>query len=173
MNITYFAESAGGIGALGLNVQSFVFQLITFVVVLLVLRKYVYGRLVDTLEARRNAVLESLAQADESAKQLEQAEKKVTELIKEARSEAENIVAVAHKEATKMVEEAEEKAGKRADHIVESAQTRLAHEVTEARELLRKETTELVAAATEKILRQKLDAKSDSKLIEMALKESK
>ena len=72
-----------------------------------------------------------------------------------------------------MVEEAEEKAGKRADHIVESAQTRLAHEVTEARELLRKETTELVAAATEKILRQKLDAKSDSKLIEMALKESK
>jgi F-type H+-transporting ATPase subunit b len=173
MNITYFAESAGGLSSLGLNVQSFIFQLITFVIVLWILRKYVYGRLVDTLEARREAVLESLAKADESAKQLEQAEQKVAELIKEARSEAENIVAVAHKEATKMVEDAEEKAGKRAEHIVESAETRLAHEVTEAREMLRKETAQLVAAATEKIIRQKLDPKTDGKLIEAALKESK
>jgi F-type H+-transporting ATPase subunit b len=172
MNITIFAESAGGLSALGLNVQSFVFQLITFVVVLIILRKYVYGRLVDTLEARRNAVLESLEKADESAKQLEKAEAKVSELIKDARTEAENIVAVAHKEAAQMVEDAEEKAGKRAQHIVDTAEARLANDISEARTMLRKEAATLVAQATEKVLRQKIDAKADSKLIETALKES-
>jgi F-type H+-transporting ATPase subunit b len=167
------AESAGGLGALGINLQGFVFQLITFVIVLVVLRKYVYSRLIDTLEARRNTVLESLKQADESAKQLESAEKKVSALIKEARGEADNIVAVAHKEATKMVEDAELKANKRAEHIVEAAEARLAHDIADARELLRKETAHLVAEATEKILRQKLDTKTDAKLIETALKESR
>jgi F-type H+-transporting ATPase subunit b len=164
--------SAGGLGALGINLQSFLFQLITFVIVLVILRKFVYGRLVDTLEARRKAVMDSLAQADESAKQLEAAEKKVAALIKEARGEAENIVAVAHKEATKMVEEAEEKATKRAEHIVENAEARLAQDVNEARAKLHKETAMLVAAATEKVLRQKLDDKSDKQLIETAIKEA-
>lgn len=173
MNIIQFAETTSGIGALGLNVQGFVFQLITFVVVLLLLRKYVYGRLVDTLEARRQAVLESLAQADASAKQLAAAEKEVTALIKEARTEAESIVDVAHKEAAKMVEEAEDRANKKADHIVEAAQTRLAQDVLEAREVLRKDTAKLVAAATEKVLRQKLDGVADAKLIEKALKEAR
>ena len=165
-------ESQGGLGALGINLQSFIFQLVTFVIVLVLLRKFVYGRLVDTLEARRKAVLDSLAQADESAKQLEETEKKVATLIKEARGEAENIVAVAHKEATKMVEDAEEKAVKRAQHIVENAEARLAQDVVEAQAKLRKETAVLVAAATEKVLRQKLDNKTDKDLIEAALKEA-
>ena len=166
------AASGGGVSALGINMQAFLFQLVTFVIVLVVLRKFVYSKLVDTLEARRKAVVESLAQATESAKQLEEAEKKVTALIKEARGEAENIVAVAHKEATKMIEEAEDKASKRANHIVENAEARLQQDIAEARQLLRKEATTLVAQATEKMLRQKLDAKSDASLIENALKEA-
>lgn len=169
---TFAAEQAGGLSALGLNVQSFVFQLITFVLVLLLLRKYVYGRLVETLEARRKAVEESLDKATAAAKELEEAEKRVAEMIEKARHEAEDIVVLAHKEAVMMVEEAETKAGKKAEHIVKQAEERLKQDIEAARTELRHEAAGLVALATEKVLRQKVDSKADKDLIAQALKES-
>ena len=170
---TFAAEQAGGLSSLGLNVQSFVFQLITFVLVLLLLRKFVYGRLVETLEARRQAVEDSLDKATEAAKELEQTEARVSEMIDKARGEAEDIVALAHKEATAMVEEAESKATKKAEHLITQAESRLKQDVAAARAELRHETASLVALATEKVLRQKVDSKADKDLIAAALKEAK
>jgi F-type H+-transporting ATPase subunit b len=175
-NITYFAQEAaasGGLGALGLNVQSFVFQLITFLLVLIILRKFVYGKLVDTLEKRRQAVIDSLQAAEQSAKDLEQAEEKVAKLLDEARQEARGIVEIAHKEATSMIEDAETKAAKKAEHLIAQAESRMENEVAAAREQLRRDTAELVALATEKVLGEKIDAKKDAKLIETAIKEAK
>jgi len=175
-NITYFAQeaaSAGGLGALGLNVQSFLFQLITFVLVLVLLRKFVYGKLIDTLEARRQAVVDSLQAAEQSAKDLASTEEKVAALLDEARSEARGIVETAHKESTVMIEDAETKAGKKAEHIIASAETRMEQEIASARKALRSETAQLVALATEKVLGVKVDAKADATLIETAIKEAK
>jgi F-type H+-transporting ATPase subunit b len=169
---TFAAEQAGGISALGLNVQSFVFQLITFVAVLWLLRKFVYGRLVDTLEARRKAVEDSLDKATAAAKELEETEAKVGKMLDEARTEAADIVALAHKEATTMVEEAEAKAAKKAEHMVAQAEARLKQDIEAARVELRHETASLVAAATEKVLKQKVDSKADKDLIASALKEA-
>lgn len=170
---TFAAEQAGGLSSLGLNVQSFVFQLITFVLVLVLLRYLVYGRLVDTLEARRKAVDDSLDKAAAAAKELEETEAKVSEMFDKARSEAADIVALAHKEATAMVEEAESKATKKAEHLIAQAESRLKQDVTAARDELRHETANLVALATEKVLRQKVDTKADKDLIADALKEAK
>lgn len=173
MNITYFAaEQAGGLSALGLNVQSFFFQLITFILVLLILRKYAYGPLVDTLEKRRQAVVDSLKAAEQSAKDLEKAEEKVAKLLEEARAEARGIVDTAHKESSAMIEDAETKAAKKAEHIIAQAESRMEQEITAARKALRSETAELVALATGKVLGQKVDAKTDAKLIETAIKEA-
>ncbi len=69
MTQMHIGAESSGLGALGLNVESFVFQLITFVVVLLILRKYVYSRLVNTLESRRTAVIESLEDAKKAAEE--------------------------------------------------------------------------------------------------------
>lgn len=170
---TFAAEQAGGIAALGLNVQAFVFQLITFVAVLVLLRKYVYGRLVDTLEARRKAVEDSLEQASAAAKELEEAEKKVSAMLDEARASANDIVTLAHKEATAMVEEAETKAAKKAEHLIASAELRLKQDIDAARNELRHETANLVALATEKVLREKVDSTADQALIAAALEEAR
>ncbi len=175
MNIIYFAEAertASGIGALGINLQGFLFQLITFVLVLLLLKKFAYKRLVDTLESRRQAVIESLDNAKEAADALEKTNEKTAELMKQAKSEAGDIVALAQKEAAKSIEEAETKASKKADHLLEQAKSRIDSEVADARHELRGEIVELVAAATEKILQQKMDAKTDAALIKKALEEA-
>lgn len=176
MNIVYFAEAekaAGGLGVLGINLQGFLFQLITFVLVLLLLRKYVYGKLVDTLESRRQAVIDSLDNAKEAAAELEKTNEKTAALLKKARADAADVVATAQKEGAKLVEEAETKASKKADHMLEQAKSRIDSDVADAKKELHGEMIDLVAKAAEKIIQQKIDAKSDAALIKKALEEAK
>ena len=145
-------EAAGGISALGLNLKGFLFQLITFVLVLLLLRKYVYGKLVDTLETRRQAVIGSIEQAKLAADELKGTEEKIEQMFSEARQQSADIVATAHKEATSMVEDAEAKAQKKAEHIVAEAKTQLDGEILKARTTLQKETKALVARLQNRLL---------------------
>jgi F-type H+-transporting ATPase subunit b len=162
-------EAAGGIAALGLDWKAFLFQLISFVIVLLVLRKFVFGKLINTLEARQKAVDDSLKNAAETEEKLKSAEKTIAGMLSDARKEAEELVAAGHKEAAQMVEAAESKAVKRAEHIVAEAKASMDVELGKAREALKKETALLVAAATEQIIGEKLDATRDAKLIDAAL----
>lgn len=167
------AEAAGGIAALGLNVQGFLFQLITFVLVLLLLRKFAYKPLVETLEKRRQAVIESLEAAQKAVKDLEKSEERVAAALQEARVEAQGIVETAHREAAAMITDAEEKAAKKSDHLIASAEARLEQDIAHARETLRADTLELVALATGKILNEKVDARKDAALIARAVKEAR
>lgn len=174
--LTTFAaevESSGGLSALGLNLQSFLFQLITFVLVLLLLRKFVYTKLVDTLEERRKVVIESLDNAKKAADDLEKMNDRTAVLLEKAKKDAADIVLLAQKEAAGLVDEADTKAKKRADHLIETAESQLALGITKARQDLKSEMLSLVSEATEKILKQKLDSTSDKKLIKDALQEMK
>lgn len=166
------AEAAGGLSALGLNLQAFLFQLTTFVIVLLLLRKFVFGKLVSTLEERRLAVEKSLDDASKTEAELKKAQEKVVGLIREARAEAEGIVATGHKEAAQMVEAAEAKAATRAEHIVKEAKAQMDVELGKAREALKADAAKLVAMATERIIKQKLDPQKDAQLIKAALTEA-
>lgn len=166
------AEAAGGISALGINLQAFLFQLITFVIVLLVLRKFVFGKLVDTLDARRKAVEKSLNDAEAAEAALKETNDQAAKLIKQARAEADDVIAVSQKEAAALLEDAEAKAAERAEHIVKEAKAQMNVELAEARKALQQETARLVAQATEKIIRQKLDPAKDKQLIEAALREA-
>lgn len=170
---TRAAEEAGGLAALGLNWQSFLFQLITFVIVLLILRQFVFKKLVATLEARRQTVEDSIKQAAETEEKLKKAEETIAGLLAAARAQADEIVGTGHKEAAQLVEAAEAKAVQRAGHIVKEAKAQMDVEVTKAREALKTETAQLVAQATEKIIKEKLDATKDASLIRSALKNTK
>lgn len=166
-------ERASGLGALGINVQSFLFQLITFILVLLLLRKFVYSRLIDTLEARRTAVIDSLEQAKKIAKELEDTNHKTAQMIKEARAEADDVIATGQKEATAIIDAANHKAVAQTKHILSEAETRIQGEVRAARQAIKAETIGLVAHATEMIIKEKLDPKKDSELIAEAINGAK
>lgn len=167
--LSYVAESGGGLSALGLNVQSFFFQLITFVIVLVILRKFVFGKLVATLDARQKAVDDTIKHARAAEEKLAGAEKTIAGLLQDARKDADEIVSASHKEAAQMVEAAEAKAAKQAEHIVKEAKAQMDVELTKARGILKKDTAHLVALATEHIIGEKLDQTKDAKLIASAL----
>lgn len=169
-----FAEASGpssGIGAFNINLKSFLFQLVTFVLVLLILKRWVLPPLIATMDKRRLALEKSLEQAKQTEEALSRAEVKAEEIIAQARVHADEALAQARKSAEGVIVSAEAAAAERSALIIKDAESRLAQERTKLREELKAELADLVADATEVILRHKLDESSDRKLIEQALKE--
>jgi len=170
-NMQFAQSSSGGISSLGINLKSFIFQLITFVIVLMILRRWVFPKLVATLEARRKTLEESLVQARLTEETLHKAEEKAGEILQKARVEADAALAAANARSEEMIAKAETVASERSARIISEAEKRLEQEHDKLLTQLRTELAGLVAVATEKVLRQKIKEPEDRALIEASLKE--
>lgn len=166
------AESkSGGISSLGVNLKSFIFQLVTFLIVLLILKRWVFPKLVATLEDRRKTLEESLEQARLTEETLKRAEAKAAEILQAARAHADTALAEAHARADELIAKGETAASERAARIIKDAEEHLAQEREKLRGELREELAGLVVDATEKVLSQKISEREDRALIERSLKE--
>ena len=166
-------EKAGLFESLGIDWMLVLVQTIAFLVLLIILKKFVYPPLVKMLDKRDNLLRESAEAAQTAKDQAESAEKKTADLLEKARQEAGDIVASAREEATSVVESAQAKATDKAEALVASARDDIAKEVESARKLLQNETLGLVAQATETVIGEKINDKTDTALIEKAIKEAK
>jgi F-type H+-transporting ATPase subunit b len=166
-----FAEaSTSGIGAFNINLKAFIFQLVTFVLVLFVLKRWVLPPLIATMDTRRETLEKSLVDAKQTEELLAKAEVRAEEILAKARVQADEALAETKKTASGIIADAEGAAGDRAAIIVKEAEARLGEERDKLRQELRAELAELVADATEKIIHEKLDTKRDMSLIERAIK---
>ncbi len=168
-----FAEASGsasGIGAFNINFKGLIFQLITFVIVLLVFKRWVLPPLLKTLEERRQTLEKSLTQAKETQEALARAETKAEEIIARARTQADEALAEAKKAAGAVIADAESAATQRASLIIKEAEAHLQQEHAKLHEELRGELADLVADATERIMHEKLSPERDRSLIERALR---
>lgn len=166
------AGNAGLLGALGINGKLFITQLLAFLVLVAILGKFVYPVLVKSIDGRRETIEKGLAEAKASQAASEKAEENIRKLLADARKDADAIINRAQTEASSQVSEAEEKARTRAEQIVRDAHTQLEADITKARAALKKDTAALVALATEKVLKEKVDGSKDSQLIDRALSAS-
>lgn len=166
------AGESGLFTSLGISWGQLGLQLLAFLLLLVVLRKWVYPPLVAMLD-KRDEELRSSAEAAMAAKQeAEAAEEKTAQLLKEARKEAAGIVATAKTEAASLVEAAESKAKAKSESILASAREDITKEIAAARDELRNEMVDLVTLATEKVVGTHVSADIDAKLIKEAVKES-
>lgn len=166
-------NSPGILEALGINWKLLVEQGIAFLILVWILGKFVYPALIKSIDTRREQIEAGLKEAQESQAALAKAEVKVSEVLATARTDADDLLARSHQEAGAIVAEAEAKAKQRAEQIVADARVQLENDVRKAREALKHDTIALVAAATEHVISEKLDAKKDAGLIQKALKEER
>lgn len=166
-------ESPEGLGALGISGQAFLIQLITFVLVYLVLRKFAFGPIVKMLQERRELIESGVNLGDEMKVEKAQFEKKVAKDLAEARKKADEIMSDAQSNAKQTVRSAEEIAAAKAAAIVEEGKARGEQEVQRARKHMESELAGLVAEATEAIIGEKVDGAKDAQLIDTALKGAK
>jgi len=159
-----------GIAALGFDPKAFLIQLVTFLLVFYVLKRFVFGRVVQMLENRRKTIEEGVKLSQEAKAQAEKLELEIIEARKQARKQADELLAATKDQADGIIRTAEQSASAKAENILSEANKKITEETERARRALERETVELVIQATEAVSREKLDAKKDAALIKDALR---
>lgn len=167
---TQFGDSSSGIGALGLNLTSFLIQLGTFIIAFLVLKRWAFKPILAVLKERRDMIEKGVSLGEKMQKEQAELEQKVADALRDARSQADKIIADASDRGRQVITEAEAKAKEKSEIIIASAEDRIEQDIKLARGKLEKELAGLVAEAAETIIGEKVDAKTDAVLIDRALK---
>jgi F-type H+-transporting ATPase subunit b len=162
-------EAAKSPSLIDINPGLMFWTLITFVVVLVVLRKYAFGPIQQMIETRRAAITADLDAAEKARAEAQAALAEYREQLAEARKEASRIV----EDARKVGEErrAADVAAIEAEtvRLKEQAKAEIAAETRQALADLKQHVAELTVIATEKVVRARLDAAEQKRLIEEAL----
>jgi F-type H+-transporting ATPase subunit b len=127
--------------------------------------KFVWPPLMRAVETRQKQIADGLAAADEGRKSLANAEKRISDLVGEARTKASEIVAQGEKFRQETVAQAKAEAKAEADRIIAAAKAEIAQEIARAKEDLRHQVSTLAIAGAEKILKREVDAKAHADLL--------
>lgn len=146
-------------------------ELITFLVMLAILARYVYPEIVRLAEARQRVVAEQLKEAEQSRADAEERLKEAEAKLADARKTAQSVIDAANKSGEQLRQELRQKADEESRRTVEAARKEIEAERDEAVRSVRREVSELVVAATEKVIGETLDDDRQRKLIDKAIAE--
>ena len=135
-------------------------QMIAFVGFVMFCMKFVWPPIIAAMQERADKIADGLAAADRASHDLELAQEKAVERLKEAKVEAGGIVDAANKRGNLLVEEAKQTAVVEAQRVKASAEAEIAQEANRAREQLRAQVAVLSLAGAEKILSAEIDPKA-------------
>ncbi len=147
-------------------------QTVTFVIVLLILGKFVWRPIMNALKAREGSIEDALQAAEHAREEMEKLTADNEKLMAEARMERDQIIRDASAMASRIREDAKEEANEITDKMIKDARHTINLEKQAAINEIRNQVAEFSLQISEKILRKKLeDEKSQKKLIEDYLKD--
>jgi F-type H+-transporting ATPase subunit b len=143
---------------------------VTFICLVLILSKFAWRPILQTLEEREKRIRESLDAAEKARVASQKTLEEQSQIIDAARREAQEILARTRKAADTAREEMLKKAGSEAEHLVEKARREIELSRDRAIEEIRGLAVELSMSATRRLIGKSLDPKDHEALIEQSLK---
>jgi F-type H+-transporting ATPase subunit b len=163
------SQSAGVLSILGIEGKLFIAQLVNFGIVIFVLWKLAYKPLLKMMDERTKKIEQGLKDAEASAGSRKLAEDDRTTIVAEARRAAKDIMDQAAILAARERQEATVRTKAEVEKIVSHGKETIRAEKDKMMLEAKAEVGSLVALATERVLRAKLNATADAKLIENAI----
>ena len=165
--------NAGILQTLGIDVKILIFQVIGFLVLVLVLKKFVYPVLMKAVDARHAANEAGLLAAQEAEAKATRASQEIDEAMVAARAEARDAVATAKNEAAAIISTAEQKAQDKSARIIADGRDQIQKDILAAKRELNNETIDLITLATEKVIGKTLTRDHDTNITKSALTDAK
>lgn len=157
--------------ALGIDLKLLIAQIINFLIVMFLLRKFAYTPILNMLNDRKIKVEKGLSDSEEAAKRLKNAEDEAEKVMEKAYADANEILKNAKVAATAEATELVKKASQQADRIMKSAK----EEASSAKEIAmsgaKKELSSVVILALDKIIGNELTSDQKDKLTSKAIAE--
>lgn len=160
----------GVLASLGLNAGMFGWQLFNFALVGAVVWFLILKPLTQKMDERKKIIDESLDRAETIASQVVKSKEEYDAAISQAKADANEVLAAAKTEAESYKNKMKETTKAEIESLVLAGKKQLAVERETMMKEVRAEIAGLVTNATEKILRTKMDDKSDQKLISDTVK---
>jgi F-type H+-transporting ATPase subunit b len=135
----------------GFDVWIFLSQVISFVIVALVLRRYAYKPILQVLEERRQRIAEGLLNAEKIKQQLAEAEQRHAEILAKANAQAQKMIDEARESSAHIAERKQQEAVVAAEQIMARAREASAIEHERTMTELKRELGRLVVNTTAKV----------------------
>ncbi|MDC7714403.1 F0F1 ATP synthase subunit B [Vogesella sp. LYT5W] len=140
-------------------------QAITFAILVWFTMKFVWPPLTNMMDERAKRIADGLAAAERGKQDLEAAEKRVADELRQAKQQATELILAAEKRANQIVDEAKDAARTEGAKLVADAKAQIDQEVLRAKESLREQVASLAVNGAEKILRKEIDAAKHADLL--------
>ncbi|MCE9679643.1 F0F1 ATP synthase subunit B [Shewanella sp. AS1] len=140
-------------------------QTVAFIIFVWFCMKFVWPPLMNAIEERQKRIADGLADADRAVKDLELAQAKATDQLKEAKATANEIIEQANKRKAQIVEEAKAEADAERAKIIAQGKAEIEAERNRVKEDLRKQVAALAIAGAEKILERSIDEAAHSDIV--------
>lgn len=154
---------------LGIDWKLLLAQVVNFVIVLIVLKRFAYQPMLKLLDERTAKIARGLADAELAQNKLSEMEEKERAVLAEARTEAKRILVETDENARKRdaikISETEAKVKK----LLEESEMKMVADQKKMIEEAKLELAGVVLLTVEKVLREKMDSAKEKELIERHL----
>jgi F-type H+-transporting ATPase subunit b len=173
MNFILAADSFGDMvkqtgETFGFDTKIFLSQVISFIIVALVLRRFAYKPILAVLEERRQRIAEGLLNAEKIKQQLAEAEQRHAEILAKANAQAQKMIDDARESASHVAERKQQEAVAAAEQIMAKAREASAIEHEKTMTDLKRELGRLVVDTTAKVTGKVLTSDDQRRLQEEA-----
>jgi F-type H+-transporting ATPase subunit b len=157
----------------GLDPYLLLAQVLNFLVILYLLKRFLYPPLFKMHERRRELAKEAVDNAAESQKLLDHAKEDEREIIKKARLSAEQIIQDAKDQANLIMIRAEERAKIQSERVIEEAHAQIVRETEAVERSLENRIGSLSVGFLKRILPTVFSIKTQDEVVDKVLKEIK
>lgn len=159
-----------GVGALltglGINTWAFLSQLISFGIVFVLLWRWGFPVIIQTLEKRQAVIREGVENAERAKRDLADATARAERVLADARIQAQETIERAAKVAQQEANRIEEEARARAEQISQQQIARIQQEANRARTELSRMVVDLSIDAASKVISRSVNTKDNRRLVE-------
>jgi len=148
-----------------------VWTVVTFLVVLWVLRRFAFRRIQAMIDQRRDRIREALDEADKARVEARELRELVAREREEAKADRERILDESRRQAQRQLDQAREQADADLKERLEKNREELEAENARLREQIRRDVVELTLLASEKVTGKVLDDDDQRRLIDETIAE--
>lgn len=154
---------------LGIDGALLISQIVNFVLLMLLLKKFAYAPVLKMLSDRSDKIEKSLADAKRIEEELKNTEETKVKEIRKAKDEAAEIVKKSYETAALNEQKAIEDTKRKTQEIVQKAKDEIQSEKEKSVKEAKQEIAALAIQIAEKIIKKNLDADTEKKLAEETL----
>ncbi len=157
----------------GIDWPLLVAQIINFLIILYILKRFAYKPILAALKNRQNAIQKGLKDAEEATKLLERTAEKEKEALRKAHADAKKLLDDAKAQRDELLHKTEEVTRKEAERILKEAREQIAFESREAEKRLSAHVSELAMHFLQRSLEEVFDQNEQEVVMRAALKKFK